>query len=114
MAQNEPSHLDLHCLTFSLSTLHINFFPSDSLLKKKRRKKQTTNVIGNLALLRHPLFIGYHGIFKNCSVSSANMIWLFYLGKQIVAQGPHVLIFRVKYDFTVHVNCLLDWCLLQY
>ena len=40
---NEPSHLDLRCLTFSLSALHINFFPFDSLLKKK--KKQTTNVV---------------------------------------------------------------------
>ena len=40
---DEPSHLDLRCLTFSLSTLHINFFPSDSLFKKK--KKQTTNVV---------------------------------------------------------------------
>ena len=46
-AHKEPSHLDLRCLTFSLSTLHINFFPSDSLLKNK---KQTTNVVGNLAL----------------------------------------------------------------
>ena len=27
----EPSHLDLRCLTFSISTLHINLFPSDSL-----------------------------------------------------------------------------------
>ena len=30
---NEPSYLDLRCLTFSILTLHINFFPSDSLLK---------------------------------------------------------------------------------
>ena len=30
---NEPSHLDLCCLTFSLSALHINVFPSDSSLK---------------------------------------------------------------------------------
>ena len=28
------AHLDLRCLTFSLSTLHINFFPSNKLLKK--------------------------------------------------------------------------------
>ena len=33
----EPSHLDLRCLTFSLSTLHINF-SSDKLLKKKSRR----------------------------------------------------------------------------
>ena len=32
---SEPSHLDLRCLTFSLSTLHINVFPNDSLLKYK-------------------------------------------------------------------------------
>ena len=38
-AHNEPSHLDLRCLTFSLSTLHINFFPNDSLLEKKTKKK---------------------------------------------------------------------------
>ena len=37
---NEPSHLDLRCLTFSLSTLHINVFPNDSLLKKKKKKKK--------------------------------------------------------------------------
>ena len=42
----ESSHLDLCCLTFSLSTLHINFLSSNSLLKKE---KQTTNVIWNLA-----------------------------------------------------------------
>ena len=40
-AHNEPSHLDLRCLRSSLSTSHINFFPSNSLLKKK----QTTNVV---------------------------------------------------------------------
>ena len=34
-AHHEPSHLDLRCLTFSLSTLHINFLPNDSLLEKK-------------------------------------------------------------------------------
>ena len=32
----EPSHLDLRCLTFSLSILGINFFSSDYLLKKKK------------------------------------------------------------------------------
>ena len=32
---NELSHLDLCCLTFSLSTLHINDFPNDSFLKKE-------------------------------------------------------------------------------
>ena len=37
---NEPSHLDLCCLTFILSTLYINFFPSDSLLKKKKKRKK--------------------------------------------------------------------------
>ena len=37
---SEPSHLDLRCLTFSLSTLHINVFPSDSLLKQKKKKKK--------------------------------------------------------------------------
>ena len=29
-------HLNLRCLTFSLSTLRINFFQGDSLLKKKQ------------------------------------------------------------------------------
>ena len=33
----EPSHLDLRCLTFSLSILRINFFTS--LLKKKSRRQ---------------------------------------------------------------------------
>ena len=41
--KNEPSPLDLRCLTFSLSILHINFFPIESLLKTK--PKQTTNVV---------------------------------------------------------------------
>ena len=35
------------CLTFSLSTLHINVFPNDSLFLNK--KKQMTNVVWNLA-----------------------------------------------------------------
>ena len=38
-AQNEPSHLDLRCLTFSLSTLNKNFFPCDSLLKNEADNK---------------------------------------------------------------------------
>ena len=42
----EPSHLDLRCLTSIISALRINFFSSDSLLKKE---KQTTNVVWNLA-----------------------------------------------------------------
>ena len=42
-AHNESSHQGLPCLTVSLSTLHINFFLIDSLLKKK--KMQTTNVV---------------------------------------------------------------------
>ena len=29
----QTANLDLRCLTFSLSTLHINVFPSDRLLK---------------------------------------------------------------------------------
>ena len=33
---NKTSHLDLRCLTFTLSTLHINVFPNDSLLKIKK------------------------------------------------------------------------------
>ena len=35
---NESSHQGLPCLTVSLSTLHINFFLIDSLLKKKKKK----------------------------------------------------------------------------
>ena len=37
---NEPSHLELRCLTFCLSTLHTNAFPNDSLLKKNKKKKK--------------------------------------------------------------------------
>ena len=36
--------MDLRCFTFSLSTLHVNVFPCDSLFKKR----QTTNVVLNL------------------------------------------------------------------
>ena len=32
-AHNEPYHLDLRCWKYCLSILHINFFPSNSLLK---------------------------------------------------------------------------------
>ena len=39
-AHKEPSHLDLRCLTFSLSTLHINHFPTESLFKKKQSRRQ--------------------------------------------------------------------------
>ena len=38
----QSSHLDLRCLTFSLSTLHINVFPSDSLLKSKSRRQMSS------------------------------------------------------------------------
>ena len=41
---HEPSHLGLRCLTFTLSTLHINFFLSDNLLKKKKKKKSRRNL----------------------------------------------------------------------
>ena len=45
-SHNEPSYQDLHCLTFSLSTLHVNLYTTDSLLKKKEKKKmQTINVV---------------------------------------------------------------------
>ena len=40
MAHNEPSHLDLSCLTISLLILHKNIFLSDTLLKKKKKKKK--------------------------------------------------------------------------
>ena len=39
MAHNEPSHLGLCCLTFSFSTLHINFFPMDSWFRTKADDK---------------------------------------------------------------------------
>ena len=44
-AHNKPSHQDLRCLTLSLSILYINFFPIDGLFKKKKKKKQATNVV---------------------------------------------------------------------
>ena len=43
MVQNEPSLQDLQCLTFSLSTLYINYFPVDSLLKKQHQKTKADN-----------------------------------------------------------------------
>ena len=39
-AHNEPSHQDLRCLTFSLSTLYIKVFLIGSLIKKKKKKKK--------------------------------------------------------------------------
>ena len=42
-AHNEPSHLGLRCLTFSVSTLHINFFPMDSLFRTKTDDKCRLN-----------------------------------------------------------------------
>ena len=36
---NEPSHLELRCLTFSLSTLHINVFPKEVCKTKKADDK---------------------------------------------------------------------------
>ena len=38
-AHNEPSHMELRCLTFSLSTLHIN-----CLFKKSRRQMSSENL----------------------------------------------------------------------
>ena len=43
-AHNEPSHLDLRCLTFSLSTLRINFVSKDSVLKKKNRLQMSSEI----------------------------------------------------------------------
>ena len=34
-------------MTFSLSALHVNFFPIDSLLKKKQNKKNNNNKADN-------------------------------------------------------------------
>ena len=42
-AHNEPSHQDLRCLTFSLSAFQLK------VCFKKQKKKQTTNVVWNLA-----------------------------------------------------------------
>ena len=39
MAHNEPSHRDLRCLTFSLSTLHINLIPINTFVKNKADDK---------------------------------------------------------------------------
>ena len=45
-AHYEPSHQDLRCLAFSLTTLHINFFPTDSLFKKTTTEnKADDNVV---------------------------------------------------------------------
>ena len=41
---NEPSHLDLRCLTFNLSTLHIKVLPNDSLLKLKSRRQMSSEI----------------------------------------------------------------------
>ena len=46
MAHNELSHHDLRCSTFSLTTLHIDFFPIDSVLKNKADKKCSLNFGG--------------------------------------------------------------------
>ena len=40
----EPSHLDLPCVTFSISSLRINFFPSNILLKKKSRRQMSSEI----------------------------------------------------------------------
>ena len=42
LTHTELFHQDQRCLTFSLSTLHRNFFLIDSLLKK-HKKQATTN-----------------------------------------------------------------------
>ena len=42
---NEPSHLDLCSLTYSLSTLHINVFPSDSFVKIKTQTTEMSSEI---------------------------------------------------------------------
>ena len=82
----EPSHLDLCCLTFSLSTLHINFFSNDSLLKEK----QMTYVIWNLAQKKLIYRAGGHKVgssevyfwlscLKNPSIMSLGIFLVIYL-----------------------------------
>ena len=60
-AHNELSQLDLCCLTFSLSISHLNFFPSNNLLRKKKKKKKNKadNKCRNSALkeLKYQLFL---------------------------------------------------------
>ena len=68
----QPSHLDLRCLTFSLSTLDINFFQSDSLFKKadnKCRLKFGTERVNSDAVPNHKHIICPH--MKASSTSSA-------------------------------------------
>ena len=41
---DETAHLDHCCSPFSLSTLHINIFPSNSLKIKKKKKKKKKEI----------------------------------------------------------------------
>ena len=43
-AHNEPSHLVLRCLTFSLSTIHINLFKVCLKNKKKSRRQMSSEI----------------------------------------------------------------------
>ena len=62
---SEPSHQDLRCLTVRLSTLHINVFPIDSLLKKSKQSRRhispSFGALGKLCFVTEA-FPGYFGL----------------------------------------------------
>ena len=97
LIQMRRHHLDLHCLTFSLSLLHINFFSSDYLLQKKNRR-QMSSKIWHRKSLNHPppiiliifttghskmvvlvLFIFRLILWQHCDCSPCRALFAYYI-----------------------------------
>ena len=60
------THQDLHCLTVSLSTLHKNHFPIDSLLKKKQKDDKYSLKFGAERIKEGNKVISCYGVLQAC------------------------------------------------
>ena len=122
---NEPSHLDLRCLTFTLSTLHINFFPSFQTIvsyKKKKKKEQMANVVWNLAkscnirkrTLEHVLSLKIQINLRIPAAWSESSLGLFWIAKDANFLLTKILIRLCEYagwfesSLGVHVTRVLQ------
>ena len=58
-AYNEPSYQDICCLTSSLSTFRINFFPIDILFKNKAEDKCNLKFGAERIIFVQSIYVGF-------------------------------------------------------
>ena len=99
MAHNEPSHLDLCCLTFNLSTLHINF-PCDYLLRKKKKKRR--HVVWNFVPKE---------LIKQVHITTA--CWRRWVANSVVPAYTCPKINKIHFTDLVSLKLLPEWQAIQ-